>query len=125
MTQKTRRPIANSSDYIFLILTGIVWLIGLSAKRGGIFWLFLIFFGIAAIAVAKPTDGKQVTMFIILFIVLGQLAMGLLVSFSSTWWALPITALALAGYFLRPNYFYLWMGVLVGGGMVLLGMISV
>jgi len=92
------------------------------AKRIGLFWLLLVFYGIAAIAIARPTDGKQVTMFVILFIMVGQLAMGLLFSFSSTWWALPITALALAGYFLLPDYFYLWMSLLGGGGMILLGL---
>ena len=93
-----------------------------TAKRAGIFWLLLILYGIAAIAIAGPKDGKQATMLIILFIMLGQLAMGLLLSFSATWWALPITALALAGYFLLPDFFYLWMGVLVGGGMIALGL---
>lgn len=62
------------------------------------------------------------TMFIILFIMVGQLAMGQLLSFTSTWWALPITALALAGYFLLPDIFYLWMAILVGGGMIALGL---
>jgi hypothetical protein len=61
-------------------------------------------------------------MLIILFIMVGQFAMGLLFSFSSTWWALPITALALAGYFLLPGFFYLWMAVLGGGGMIVLGL---
>ena len=61
-------------------------------------------------------------MFIILFIMLGQLAMGLLFSFSSIWWALPITALALVGYFLLPGIFYLWMAILGGGGMIALGL---
>jgi hypothetical protein len=165
MTQKTRRSIASSGAYIFLIVTGIIWLVGFlstqfltgeivaqiwtgislfgialaiplgfqmskrvrspslnaSSKRGAIFWLFLVFYAIAAIAIAHPTDGKQVTAFIILFIMLGQMAMGLMVSFSSTWWALPITALALIGYFLLPGIFYLWMGILVGGGMIVLG----
>jgi hypothetical protein len=166
MTQKTRHSIANSGAYIFLILTGVIWLVGFLAtqfltgeivayiwigmsiigsalsiplgtragrrvrgpstaayaKRIGIFWLLLIFYGIAAIAIARPTDGKQVAMFIILFIMIGQLAMGLLLSFSSVWWALPITALALVGYFLLPGVFYLWMAILVGGGMVVLGL---
>jgi hypothetical protein len=88
------------------------------AKRGTIFWLLLIFYAIAAVAVARPTDGKQVTMFVILFTMIGQSAMGLLVSFSITWWTLPIAILALVGYFLLPNYFYLWMAVLGGGGMI-------
>ena len=162
MMKKTRRAIASSGATIFLIATGIVWLVGflstqflsgnivayiwvgisifggilatiqgirmgprvrgpstgITAKRAGIFWLLLVFYGIAAIAIARPTDGKQITMFIILFIMVGQLAMGLLLSFSSVWWALPITALALVGYFLLPGIFYLWMGILVGGGMI-------
>lgn len=166
VTQKTRHSIASSGSYIFLIITGIIWLVGFlstqfltgeivgyiwtgmsllgtavaillgsrmgkrvrspsvnaTAKRAVIFWLLLVFYGIAAIAIARPTDGKQVTMFIILFIMVGQSAMGLLLSFSSTWWALPITALALVGYFLLPGFFYLWMGVLGGGGMIVLGL---
>jgi len=163
--QKSRHSFASSGAYIFLIITGIIWLVGFLAtqflpgeivpyiwiamsllgsalavllgarmgrrvrgpstaayaKRIGIFWLLLVFYGIAAIAVARPTDGKQVTMLVILFIMLGQMAMGLLFSFSSTWWAVPITALALVGYFLLPGIFYLWMGILVGGGMIVLG----
>jgi hypothetical protein len=165
VSQKTRRSIAGSGAHVFLIVTGIVWLVGFlatqflagevvmyiwigmsllgsalsfilgarlgkrvhnpafgpTAKRAGIFWLVLVLFGIAAIAVARPADGKQVTMLIILFIMIGQSAMGLLLSFASTWWTLPITALALAGYFLLPDFFYLWMAVLVGGGMIALG----
>jgi hypothetical protein len=93
-----------------------------AAKRAILFWILLVFYGIAAIAVARPTDGKQITMFIILFIMVGQLAMGLLLSFASVWWALPITALALVGYFLLPGIFYLWMGILGGGGMIAFGL---
>ena len=91
-------------------------------KRIGLFWLLLVFYGIATIAVARPTDGKQATVFVILFIMLGQLAMGLLFSFSYVWWALPITVLALIGYFLLPGIFYLWMAILGGGGMIVLGL---
>lgn len=93
-----------------------------TAKRAGLFWLFLALMGGAAIVVARPTDGMQITLLIVLFIMIGQLAMGLVLSFAATWWALPITALALLGYFLLPAYFYLWMGILVGGGMILLGL---
>ena len=92
------------------------------AKRVGLFWLLLVFYGIAAVAVARPTDGKQATTIVILFIMLGQLAMGPLFSFSSVWWALPITALALIGYFVLPGIFYLWMAILGGGGMIALGL---
>ena len=92
------------------------------AKRIGLFWLLLVLYGVAAVVIARPTDGQQVTMFVILFIMLGQLAMGLLFSFSSVWWALPITALALVGYLLLPDIFYLWMAILGGGGMIALGL---
>ena len=167
VTQRTRQSLASSGAYLFLILTGAVWLLGFvatqflpaqvlgyvwtglsllacivsiplgvrlsrrirnpaltaTAKRGALFWLFLAAYAIAAIAVARPTDGKQVTMLIILFTMLGQVAMGLLVNFSAVWWALPITAIALAGYYLMPAYFYLWLGILVGGGMIALGLV--
>jgi hypothetical protein len=73
-------------------------------------------------AVARPSDGKQATLFVILFIMLGQMAMGMLLSFSFTWWAVPVAALALVGYFLLPDYFYLWTGLLGGGGMIVLGL---
>ena len=166
MTQRTRHSLANSGAYVFLIATGIVWLVGFVStqflpaqiigyiwlgvsllgsvvatligsrmgrrvrgpatsvigKRIATFWLLLILYGIAAVAVARPTEGKQLTMFIILLTMIGQTAMGLVYSFSSSWWALPISALALAGYFWLPEFFYLWMGVLGGGGMIALGL---
>jgi hypothetical protein len=170
ITQKTRHSIASSGAHIFLIATGIIWLVGFlatqfltgdilgyiwigislagtavatllgirmstrmgkrvynpsfnaSAKRAIIFWLLLVCYAIAAIAIVRPTDGKQVTALIILFIMLGQMAMGLLLPFSAVWWTLPVTILALIGYFLLPNIFYLWMAILGGGGMILLGL---
>jgi hypothetical protein len=93
-----------------------------TARRAITFWLLLILYGITIILLARPTDGKQATLFIILFIMIGQLSMGMLISFSSVWWALPITALALIGYFLLPGIFYLWMAILGGGGMIALGL---
>ena len=92
-----------------------------TARRVGLYWLFLVFFCMAVIAVAWPLDGKQVTVLIVLFALIGHLAMGLLLSFAAVWWPLPITALVLISYFLLPGLFYLWMGVLGGGGMIALG----
>jgi hypothetical protein len=166
IAQKTRHSIATGGTYIFLIATGIVWLVGFlatqflsgpivgyvwigasvlgtavatvlglrtgrrlrsqaanaSARRAGFFWLLLAVYAVAVIFVARPADGKQVATFIILFIMLGQLSMGMLVSYSSVWWALPISALALIGYFLLPGIFYAWMAILGGGGMIALGL---
>jgi hypothetical protein len=91
-------------------------------KRVILFWLFLVLFAIATIAVAQPKEGIQATMLVIMFILLGQMAMGMLFSFSTVWWTLPITALALIGYFLLAGIFYLWMAFLGGGGMIALGL---
>lgn len=164
--QKTRRSIASSGAYVFLIIWGSVWLLGFlgsqflpqdiggytwmvldilggilsaivgirvgrgvrsssaakSGKRIGLFWLLLFVYCIFAIAVAWPTDGKQLAMFIILFVMIGWLAMGLLLSFASILPGLFITILALIGYFLLPDIFFLLMAILGGGGMIALGL---
>jgi hypothetical protein len=91
-------------------------------KKLAIFWLLLFLYCVIAVAVAWPVDGKQASMFIILFVMVGWLAMSLLLSFSSIWFSLAITAISLAGYFLLPGYFYLWMAILGGGGMIALGL---
>ena len=95
---------------------------GIIARRIIFFWFFLALFCLATIAVAWPLDGKQATLLVVLFILIGQLAMGLMFPFAVDWWPLPIAALALAGYFLLPAYFYLWMSLLGGGGMIALGL---
>jgi hypothetical protein len=92
-----------------------------SGRRIAWFWLLLFFYCIAAIGVAWPIDGKMLAMFIIFFVMIGWMAMGLLLSFISIWWGLAITALALVGYFFLPDIFYLWMSILGGGGMIALG----
>ena len=93
-----------------------------TAKRIGLIWLLLAVYCIAAISVAWPLDGKQLTMFIILFVMVGWMVMGLLLSFTSVWPGLFIIALILIGYFLLPDFYYLWMAILGGGGMIALGL---
>ena len=166
MMTKTRRAISSSGAYVFLIIWGVVWLVGFlcsqflpqsiggyawmimdmlggivsafvgirmgrgvrspsttaSGKRIGLFWFLLFLYVVAAIGVAWPADGRQIAMFIILFVMVGWIALGLLLSFASVWPGLVITALALIGYFLLPGIFYLWMAVLGGGGMIVLGL---
>jgi len=95
---------------------------GATAKRIGLTWLLLAVYCAAAIAVASPMDGKKLTVFIVLFVLIGYLVTGLLLSFSSIWPGLAIIALMLTGYFLLPGYFYLWMAILGGGGMIFLGL---
>ena len=163
--RKTRRVISSSGAYKFLILWGIIWMIGFlnsqflpentasyvwmgldilggilsaviglslnrgvrtnlpstSGKRIALFWLLMFLYCVAAISVAWPVDGKQLAMFIIFFVTIGWIAMGLLLSFASAWWGLGLVALSLIGYFLLPAFFYLWMAILGGGGMIGLG----
>jgi hypothetical protein len=93
-----------------------------TGKRILTFWVLLVLFAAAIIAVAHPTEGKQITLIIILFAMIGQMGMGLLLSFSATWWTVPVAAVALLGYFLASDWFYLWMGLLGGGVMIVLGL---
>jgi hypothetical protein len=95
---------------------------GATAKRISLIWLLLALYCMAAIAIAWPLDGKQLTVFIVLFVMIGWLIMGLLLSFASVWPGLIIIALVLICYFLLPDIFYLWMGILGGGGMIALGL---
>jgi hypothetical protein len=92
-----------------------------SGKRITFFWLLLFFYCLIAVGIVWPIDGKQLAMLIILFITVGWIAMGLLLSFASIWWALALLGLSLIGYYLLPDIFYLWMAILGGGGMITLG----
>jgi hypothetical protein len=165
MMQKTRRSISSSGAYKFLILWGVIWMLGFlgsqflpkeiasyvwigldilggilsmvigvrlnrgvrssapttSGKRIGFFWLLLFFYCVAAIGIAWPVDGKQFAMFIILFVTVGWIAMGLLLSFASIWWGLALLGLSLVSYFLLEDYFYFIMAFVGGGGMIALG----
>jgi hypothetical protein len=163
--RKTRRIISRSGAYKFLILWGIIWMVGFlnsqffpektasyvwmgldilggivsavigirlnrgvrtnlrstSGKNIAFFWLLIFLYCAAAIGVAWPVDGKQLAMFFIFFASLGWVAMGLLLSFASAWWGLGLVGLSLIGYFFLPAFFYLWMAILGGGGMIGLG----
>ena len=93
-----------------------------TGKRIAFFWLILFLYCVMATAVAWPVDGKQLAMFIIFFVTIGWISMGLLLSFASAWWGLALIALSLISYFVFPGVFYLLMAILGGGGMIALGM---
>lgn len=167
MAQKTRRAISAGGGYLFLILWGLIWLLGFtgsqflsqqlagyvwlaldslggiltallgirmgrgvrstakaapSGARIGLFWLLLFVYVIATVAVSWPAGGKQISMYIILLVMVGWMAMSLLLSFTSLWPGLILTALALVAYFVFPGIFYLLMAILGGGGMILFGL---
>ena len=166
MVRKTQKIISDSGAYNFLIVWGVIWLIGFlgnhftdvrtasyiwgalnilggvgsallgikisrrvrnpsglaTAKRIGWFWLLIFLYCFTLILVASPVDGKQLAVIIIIFVMIGWVAMSLLLSVVSVWWGLGITALGLIGYFFLPGVFFLMMAVLGGGGMIALGL---
>jgi hypothetical protein len=93
----------------------------ISGKRIAVFWLLLFFYCVIAVGVAWPVNGKELAMLIILFVTIGWIAMGLLLSFGSIWSALALLVLSLIGYFLLPSIFYILMAILGGGGMIASG----
>jgi hypothetical protein len=95
---------------------------GMTARRLAVIWLLLVVYCGAAIAVAWPLNGIQMTFLIVLFVMIGWMIMGVELSFSPVWPGLVVIVLMLLGYFLIPGYFYLWMGILGGGGMIALGL---
>lgn len=89
-----------------------------TSRRIGLFWLTLFAYCSLVVWIARPLDGKQSAMLIVIFAMLGWIAMGFLLSQSIIKFALLLTAVAFAGYYLLPNYFYLWMALLGGGTMI-------
>ncbi len=96
---------------------------GATTKRVLLTWLLLTIYCLAAIVVAWPLDGKQMTIFIVLFVMIGWTIMGLSLLFTPVWPSVILVALVLAGYFFLPDFFYLIIGILGGGGMIALGLI--
>lgn len=95
---------------------------GLTARRIGLLWVLLVVYCLAAIAIAWPLEGIQLTAFIVVFVIIGWMTMGLILLYTPVWPGLILIALVLAGYFLVPGFFYLIIGILGGGGMILLGL---
>jgi hypothetical protein len=92
-----------------------------SIRFGAFWWLLMMLCGLA-ILVVWPIDWKQVAILITLFAMIGWIAFGLLLSAGSVKLALAIIVLALVGYYLLPDFFYLLMAILGGGGMIAFGL---
>jgi hypothetical protein len=92
-----------------------------SGGRIGAFWGLLFLFCAAAILIVWPIDYKHLSMIIILFVMIGWNGMSLLFSVVPLKLGLVITALALIGFFFVPHYFFLWIALLCGGGMIAFG----
>jgi hypothetical protein len=93
-----------------------------TARRIGLIWLLLVVYCLAAIAIGWPLDGKQLTMFINLFVLIGWLFTSQQLSSAPIWPGLIIIAFLLGGYFLLPEFYYLWMAIVGGGSLISLGL---
>jgi len=88
----------------------------------GLFWLALIGYGSLWLWLASPTSGAQVSLMITLFAMFGYVVMGLwLRDRGPTWLGLGISGLSLAAYLIVPQWFFLVMGLLGGGTLILSG----
>ncbi|MCX7609333.1 MAG: hypothetical protein N2049_08975 [Anaerolineales bacterium] len=94
---------------------------GVPGRRLAWFWALLFLYVIALIGVTWPLDVRQVSAVIVLVVMLGQLAMGVLLTITSVPLTLSITALTLVAYFIFPAYFHFIMAFLGGGGMIAAG----
>jgi hypothetical protein len=89
-----------------------------TSGRIALFWWSLFAYCALTVWIAWPLDSKQLAMFIVIFAMLGWIAMGFLLSYSLIKLALFVTALAFGSYYLLPDYFYLCMALLGGGAMI-------
>jgi hypothetical protein len=73
------------------------------------------------IAVMAPVSGKQIGAFIPLVIAFGYVLRGIWGGLRYVVAGIAIAVLVLAGFFLLPAYFPLWMAVVGGGALILAG----
>lgn len=166
MTTATKRAIAAGGAHWFLLLWGVIWILGFTGahfldgrqlgilwtvidvvgfvltgiimyrmNRGirythspatnaqiGTFWICLMLLVTAIIWVAKPHDGMQLSIIIVLGVIIGWMALGTLLAFYPVWVGMLMAPLALGAYFLLPDYYNLIMGFIGGGGMIAMGL---
>ena len=83
------------------------------------FWLALFSYaGLWGQIFPKPADEMVGFLFIVTVVMFGYVIMGLWIATAFAWIGIAITALALAGYYLLPGYFPLWMALCGGGTLI-------
>lgn len=88
----------------------------------GFFWLALIIYEALWIWLLPPQSSQQLALMLSLYAMFGYVVMGLWLRMRAPIIiAVGVSALALLAYFLLPGLFYLAMGVLGGGTLILSG----
>jgi hypothetical protein len=82
-------------------------------------WLVLMLYAAIWLVLLRPADGRALGAFLCTVFMFGYIVIGLW--FRNTFimgLGLAVTALALAGFYLLSDYFYLWMALAGGGALV-------
>jgi hypothetical protein len=119
--------------WLLLILFGAVasWICGVRNKpltknsnygRVGLFWLILFGYAIVWVVLLRPVSSEAVGAFWATIPMFAYVVGGLWFGRFFVWLGLIVTALAVAGFFLLPAWFDLWMAVTGGGALILSGL---
>ena len=94
-----------------------------SGAQIGFFFLALFAFAVLWFIVLTPQNTKQGVMFFILVVMFGGVVAGILSrNLFTVIGSVVATALAFAGYYLLPGYFYLWEATFGGLAMLISGL---
>ncbi|RMH01896.1 MAG: hypothetical protein D6706_01075 [Chloroflexi bacterium] len=122
-------PSAAGTLWMVLDIAGAVGSMWFGARLGrkvqsypgyriGLWWLaLLVYAGLIGWLVGIESQ-VEFDLFITLFVGLGYVLSGILLSRIVTWVGLGLTAVAILGYFLLPDWFSLWMAILGGGTLI-------
>jgi hypothetical protein len=86
--------------------------------RIGALWPVFILFGFIAAFFIHPAGPREINLLVYLMVMLWLAVMGLWLNLSLLWVSLAFTGLTLFGYFVLPDYFFLWLAIVGGGTMV-------
>jgi len=84
-------------------------------KKLNYFWGALMLYAVLWIWIAWPMPPDNMALLISTIALFGYIVMGIWLNSSIVWLGLGLTVLSIIGYLLVPDYFALWMSVLVGG----------
>jgi hypothetical protein len=88
------------------------------AARIGFLWVVFVLFGMIGALFVHPTDPREINLLIYLLVMLWLAVMGLWVRLPLLWISLAVTGLLMFGYFVLPDYFFLWLALVGGGTMI-------
>lgn len=88
------------------------------AARIGSLWAVFLVFGLIGAFFVHPSDPREINLLIYLLVMLWLAVMGLWLRLSLLWISLAVTGLLVFGYFVLPNYFFLWLAIVGGGTMI-------